>query len=116
MANILNIFAKLATAPGPISCSKTRGVGEHTFNAQGASNTLWVYAKMGRVPGVGVMRELEGRAEALAGTFNAQEVEGRAESLAGTFNAQEVANTAENPPRRTKGAQRSHPLQVHYVL
>jgi hypothetical protein len=23
---------------------------------------------------------------------------------------------AENPPRRTKGAQRSHPLQVHYVL
>jgi hypothetical protein len=61
------------------------------------------------------MRELEGRAEALAGTFNAQNVantlwtyatmgrepgagvmrglEGRAEALAGTFKAQEVANT-----------------------
>jgi hypothetical protein len=59
--------------------------------------------------------ELEGRAEALAGTFKAQEVantlwayatmgrepgagvmrglEGRAEALAGTFNAQNVANT-----------------------
>ena len=58
--------------------------------------------------------KLEGRAEALAGTFNAQEVantlwayatmgrepgaglmrelEGRAEALAGTFNAQGVAN------------------------
>ena len=62
-----------------------------------------------------MMRALEGRAEALAGTFNAQEVantlwayatmgrepgagvmrglEGRAEALAGTFNAQGVANT-----------------------
>jgi len=61
------------------------------------------------------MRELEGRAEALAGTFNAQEVantlwayatmwrapgaglmrelEGRAEALAGTFNARDVAST-----------------------
>ena len=61
------------------------------------------------------MRELEGRAEALAGTFNAQNVsstlgayatmrrepgkgvirvlEGRAEALAGTFNAQGVVNT-----------------------
>ena len=59
------------------------------------------------------MRVLEGRAEALAGTFNAQDVantlwayatmgrepgaglmrvlEGRAEALAGTFNAQNVA-------------------------
>ncbi len=59
--------------------------------------------------------ELEGRAEALAGSFKAQEVantlwayatmgrepgagvmrglEGRAEALAGTFNAQDVANT-----------------------
>ena len=59
--------------------------------------------------------ELEGRAEALAGTFNAQDVantlwayatmgrapgaglmrelEGRAEALAGTFNAQDVANS-----------------------
>jgi hypothetical protein len=61
------------------------------------------------------MRELEGRAEALAGTFKAQNVantlwayatmrrapgaglmkalEGRAEALAGTFNAQDVTNT-----------------------
>jgi hypothetical protein len=61
------------------------------------------------------MRVLEGRAEAVAGTFKAQEVantlwayatmgwepgagvmrvlEGRAEALAGTFNAQNVANT-----------------------
>ena len=38
------------------------------------ANTLWAYAKMGREPGAGVMRELEGRAEALAGTFKAQEV------------------------------------------
>jgi len=29
---------------------------------------------MGREPGAGVMREPEGRAEAVAGTFNAQEV------------------------------------------
>jgi hypothetical protein len=78
------------------------------------ANTLWAYAKIGRVPGVGLMRELEGRAEALAGTFNAQDVantlwayatmgrepgaglmrelEGRAEALAGTFNAQGLAN------------------------
>jgi len=70
---------------------------------------------MGREPGAGAMSELEGRAEALAGTFKAQEVantlwayatmgqepgaglmrglEGRAEALAGTFNAQDVANT-----------------------
>jgi len=61
------------------------------------------------------MRELEGRAEALAGTFNTQDVantlwayatmgrepkaglmrelEGRAEAVAGTFKAQGVANT-----------------------
>jgi len=29
---------------------------------------------MGREPGAGVMRELAGRAEAVAGTFNAQDV------------------------------------------
>ena len=29
---------------------------------------------MGRVPGAGVMRELEGRAEAVAGSFNAQDL------------------------------------------
>jgi hypothetical protein len=38
------------------------------------ANTLWAYATMGREPGAGVMREVEGRAEALAGTFNAQDV------------------------------------------
>ena len=30
---------------------------------------------MGREPGAGLMRELEGRVEALAGSFNAQGVE-----------------------------------------
>ena len=45
-----------------------------TLCAQGVTNTLWAYAKMGRAPGSGLMRELEGRAEAVAGTFNAQEV------------------------------------------
>jgi len=85
-----------------------------TFNAQGVANTLWAYATMGRAPGAGVMRALEGRAEAVAGTFNALEVantlwayatmgrepgtglmrelEGRAEALAGAFNAQNMAN------------------------
>ena len=63
---------------------------------------------MGRGPGTGLMRELEGRAEALAGTCNTQgvattlwayatmgqepvagvmrELEGRTEAVAGTFN------------------------------
>ena len=84
-----------------------------TFKAQDVANTLWAYATMGREPGAGMMRVLEGRAEALAGTFKAQEVantlwayatmgrapgagmmrelEGRAEALAGTFNAQDGA-------------------------
>ena len=35
---------------------------------------MWAYATMGREAGAGVMRELEGRAEALAGSFNAQGV------------------------------------------
>jgi hypothetical protein len=38
------------------------------------ANTLWAYATMEQEPGAGVMRELEGRAEALAGTFTAQAV------------------------------------------
>jgi len=38
------------------------------------ANTLWAYATMGREPGAGLMRELEGRAESLAGCFNAQDV------------------------------------------
>jgi len=68
---------------------------------------------MGREPGAVLMREMEGRAEALAGTFKAQEVantlwayatmglapgvgvmrelEGRAEALAGTFNARDTS-------------------------
>ena len=80
-----------------------------------STNTLWAYATMGRAPGAGLMRALEGRAEAVAGTFKEQEVantlwayatmgrepgtvvmralEGRAEAVAGTFNAQNVANT-----------------------
>ena len=37
-------------------------------------NTLWAYPTLGREPGAGLMRALEGRAEALAGTFIAQEV------------------------------------------
>jgi hypothetical protein len=70
---------------------------------------------MGREPGAAVMSALEGRAEAEAGTFNAQavantlwayatmgrepgaavmsELEGRAEAVEGTFNTQNVANT-----------------------
>jgi hypothetical protein len=36
------------------------------------SNVLWAFATMRREPGEGLMRVLEGRAEALAGTFNAQ--------------------------------------------
>jgi hypothetical protein len=39
--------------------------------AQDVANTLWAYATMGREPGAGLMWELEGRAEALAGTFMA---------------------------------------------
>ena len=34
-----------------------------TFNTQDVANTLWAYATMGREPGAGLMRELEGRAE-----------------------------------------------------
>ena len=77
--------------------------------------TLWAYATMGREPGAGLMRVLEGQAEAIADTFDGQDVantlwayavfgrkpgaklsrvlEGQAEALAGTFNAQNVANT-----------------------
>ncbi len=47
-----------------------------TFNAQAVANTLWAYATIGREPGLGLMRELDGRSERLAGTFKAQEREG----------------------------------------
>jgi hypothetical protein len=30
---------------------------------------LWAYAKIEREPGAGLIRELEGRAEAVSGTF-----------------------------------------------
>ena len=43
-----------------------------TFNVQNVANTLWAYTTMGRETGVGLMRELEGRAEALAAMFNSQ--------------------------------------------
>ena len=70
------------------------------------------YATMGGEPGAGLMRELEGRAEALAGTFKSQEVanmlwayatmgwapgaglmrelEGRAEAVAGSNPRREI--------------------------
>ena len=34
-----------------------------TFTAQNVASRLWSYATMGRATGVGLMRELEGRAE-----------------------------------------------------
>jgi hypothetical protein len=37
------------------------------------ANTLWLNAKMGQEPGAGFIRELEGRAETVAGTFKAQQ-------------------------------------------
>jgi hypothetical protein len=45
-----------------------------TFKAQNVANTLWAYAIFVCEPGAGLMRELDGRAEALADTFNAQDV------------------------------------------
>ena len=86
------------------------------FGAQAVANTLHIMAKSRYRPwDRTLVPELEGRAEALAGSFKAQEVantlwayatmgrepgagvmrglEGRAEALAGTFNAQDVANT-----------------------
>jgi hypothetical protein len=81
------------------------------FEAQHVSSTLHIMAKSRYRP----WDKLEGRAEALAGTFNAQgvtntlwayatmgrapgagvmwELEGRAEAVAGSFNAHGVANT-----------------------
>jgi hypothetical protein len=88
-----------------------------TVNVFGAqlSNTLHIMAKTRYSPwGQSLVPKLEGRAEALAGTFNAQgvantlwsyatmgrapgagvmrELEGRAEAVAGTFNVQGGAN------------------------
>ena len=44
------------------------------MNSQDVANTLWAYVTMGRETREGLMRELEGRAEAVAGTLNAQDV------------------------------------------
>ena len=86
------------------------------FESQTLANTLHAMAKARYTPtNPLVIGALERRAEALAGTFNAQgvantlwayatmgrkpgaglmkELEGLAEALAGTFNAQAVANT-----------------------
>jgi hypothetical protein len=52
-----------------VRCAYRTGV-----NAQHMANTLWTYATMGRAPGAALMRELEGRAEAVAGTFYAHGV------------------------------------------
>ena len=82
------------------------------FGAREIINTLHIMAKTRYLA---LVPKLEGRAEALAGTFNAQgvantlwacatmgrepgaglmrELGARAEAVAGTFNAQEVANT-----------------------
>ena len=86
-----------------------------TFGAQHVSNALHIMAKSRYIPwDRTLIPELEGRAEAVAGTFNAQDLantlwayatmgrapgagmmrmlEGRAEAVAGTMNAQNVAN------------------------
>ena len=86
------------------------------FGAREVANTLHIMAKCRyRAWDRTLVPELEGRAEAVARTFNAQgvsitlwayatmgrgpgtglmrELEGRAEAVAGTFNTQEVANT-----------------------
>jgi hypothetical protein len=86
------------------------------FGAQEVSNTLHIIAKSRYRPwDQTLVPKLDGQAEALAGTFNAQgvtntlwayatmgrepclgvmrELEGRAEALVGRFNAREVANT-----------------------
>jgi len=83
---VSQIFDKTPVAPmSSLKRKRDFGLGEFsdqdrgvdlagTFNAQDVANTLRAYATMGREPGAGLMRELEGRAEALAGTFNAQDV------------------------------------------
>lgn len=48
----------------------TGGGGGRPVQRATITNTLWAFAKMGREPGKGLMRELE----ALAGTFNARDV------------------------------------------
>ena len=106
VANILHIIAKTRYSPRDQSLvPQLEGRAEAlagTFNAQNVANTLWAYAKMGRKPGTGLLKALEGR----AGTFNAQnvantlwayatmgrepgtglmkELEGRGEAMAGT--------------------------------
>jgi hypothetical protein len=73
VANILHMIAKTRYSPyDQTLVPKLEGRTEalaNTFNAQDVANTLWAYATMGREPGAGMMRGLEGRAEAVAGTL-----------------------------------------------
>jgi len=64
VANILHIMAKTRYRPSdPALVQKLEGRAEAlagTFNVQNVANTLWAYATMGREPGAGVMRGLDG--------------------------------------------------------
>ena len=67
-----------------------------TFKVQDVANTMWARATMARAPGPDLIRGLEKRAEAVAGTLKAgrgKHAMGVCEGQAGTFKAQEVANT-----------------------
>ena len=71
LSNILHIMAKKRYRPwDPALVPKLEGqaeAGAGTFNAQDVANTLWAYATMGREPGAGVMRELEGESKGSLG-------------------------------------------------
>ena len=64
VANTLHIMAKTRYRPWDQTLvPKLEGRAEAlagTFNAQDVANTLWAYATMGREPGAGVMRGLDG--------------------------------------------------------
>jgi len=66
IANTLHIMAKSRYHPWNQNLvSKLGGRAEAlagSFNAQEVAHTLWAYATMGRAPGEGLIRELEGRA------------------------------------------------------
>ena len=70
LANTLHTMAKTHYRPRDPSLVPALEVRAEalagTFNAQDVANTLWAYATMGREPGAGLMRVLEGRAVALA--------------------------------------------------
>jgi len=90
VANLLHIMAKTRYRPwDPTLFPKLEGRAEAlagTFNSQNVTNMLWAHATMGREPGARLMRELEGRVEALCGR-------GEAAGRGGTLNTQHVANT-----------------------